>query len=103
MCINGTEYYFSSLDNVVCACDWCVLALKLSLLTLDPTLIKCVEINIVHSISVKIGVNVQEWFLFPRYQIISYMFTHMLDIHQNTAVCRTFFDWCIWPVAPSNP
>ena len=26
----------------------------------------------------------------PQYQIISHMFTHILDIHQNTAVCRTF-------------
>ena len=26
----------------MCACDRCVLAVKLSLLTLDPTLIKCV-------------------------------------------------------------
>ena len=70
---------------------WSVWAVKLSLLTLDPTLIKC---------AVKLTLFIQfRWQLVcmcmngsapPRYQIISYMFMHTLDIYQNTAVCRTF-------------
>ena len=50
----------------MCVCDRCLLVVKFSLLTLDPTLIKlCCEIKIGRSISLTIGVNVHEWVLSP--------------------------------------
>ena len=81
---------FSSLDNVVWVCDRCVYAVKLSLLTLDPTLI-------VRSISLTIGVDVQEWFLSPTVPN-NKPYVHAYFRYLSKHCCVQNFFWLCTPV-----
>ena len=77
-----------------CVRVWSVcLSCEIVTFAFDPALIKC---------AVKLTLFIQfRWQLVwvcrygsspLQYQIISHMFMHTWDIHQNTAVCRTLFD-----------
>ena len=54
----------------------------------------CCEINIVHSISLTIGANVQKWFLsptVPNTKPYVHAYFRYLDMYQNKAVCAELF------------